>query len=325
MSNDGIDFHALASKDSKSSTLGYIKEMLDHYFNTIDDVELPLIRDSIDVDAAVGGDLDKLGSWFGLNRLTNEKDTIYRSKLNGIISARLYPTVDGIQDLFESIIGLRPHIIEDFETLILSPGGSRDPNELTGELTLEISIDVTDVFETLKILNDGKTVNLGHTINIDQAGSYAAYHRETDPTHQTDIADVLDAANSTMTVVNVYSPGEKIDVDYQIIPYVDFDTIQELYDNKGFFDLLLNSIAAAGIKTGEISLVKYLTAWFQDAGTEVLTVEDSISLIEVLFEPAEEVPNATGYAGFDNQAFSWSSFEKANQPVSDKLTQAILF
>jgi hypothetical protein len=325
MSNDGIDFHALVGKDPKSSTLGYIKEMLDHYFNTVDDVELPLIRDAIDVDVAVGSDIDNIGAWFGINRLTNEKDTVYRGKVKGVISARLYPTVDGIQDLFESIIGLRPHIIEDFETLVLLPGQSRDPNELTGQLTMEISIDVTEVFETQKILNDGKTLQLSHTINIDQAGSYAAYHRESDPTHQTDIADVLDAENSTMTVVNIYSPGEKIDVTYQIIPYGDYDTIQELYDNKGFFDLLLNSIVAAGIKTGEITLVKYLRSWFQDAGTEVLTVEDNLNLIEVFFTTPEEPSLTTDYTGFGNDKFDWSTFNRVEQVAQDKLSQLILF
>lgn len=147
--------------------------------------------------------------------------------------------------------------------------------------------------------------------------SFSAWDKVVDPTHQTDIADTLTASTSIMTLTNTpYVPDTLIDVQYEITPIGDYDTIVELSENLELFESLLDLTRLAGVKTDEILLTKFFTAWFQDGGTERLVITDLFFIDNIHF--LEQFIDIIAI-GFDKQIFDYDGFDRPDSIVFDLL------
>lgn len=301
-----IEIHP-AQEKSKGSTINSLSVAIERVFSNIQDFDSRWALEGFQVDTALGIDLDNIASLFGIERnTTGEADLDFRARLKLEIASRIPVTKDAIQDMFELITSLRPIIVEDFMTRLYHSGQNPSDTEELAAFEVHFNIDITNVFERLLIRNDGISVQVGHFTNIDQGGTIAAYHAENDPTHQNDISDAIDADTGIMTLTGgPYSLDSHIDVEYEIIPDTDYDTVEELYAQKDQLTRLVSLSKAAGIKTSDIKITKFNTSWFQDGGTEVLTVIITWA-ITVHFQP-NLLLNPLG--GFDQAQFNVSNYE----------------
>lgn len=95
-------------------------------------------------------------------RVSAENDIHYRTKIQRFINAPINPSPVDIQNTFESLVGLRPVIQEDFETRVLNAGESVPPNEVLATFSIQFNIEITKVFETVIVNADNITVDLGY-------------------------------------------------------------------------------------------------------------------------------------------------------------------
>lgn len=298
-----LEFHPFQDK-SKGNIINELSIAVDVILDQLLNLDITEAKRGFQIDYASGSDLEKLASFFDIKRREAEDDNDLQSRINLIIRSRIPVTVDAIQDMFEIITGLRPVIQEDFSTKLYTSGQSLDPNEKIAAFEIHFNADITKVAEMRIINPDGVSVTVGHTSNIDPVGTISAYDRINDPTHQTDISDTLDATTSIMTLIGgPYLPNTKIDVSYEIIPNVDYDTLKELQDNKDLFQSLVSLAKAAGVETSDILITKFFNAWFQDGGTEVLTVTDVFSISRIHLN--ELVGNQYGWDQLVWDASQW--------------------
>ena len=270
-----IQFHNLIDQENERSIFTYLSIVMSNYLDYIENVDFEKIKDSFQLPTALSKDIENLANLYKINRGLDETDEQLRTRLSLIIGANVGSSVDAIQDLFEYITSLRPVIVEDFQTKIYQSGEIKDTSEEIGAFQVYFNIDITDVFETRYINSDGISVTVGHTTNIDGAGTKTAYDHTNDPAHTTDIFDTLDIDTGIMTLIGgPYSPLTKIYVTYQITPATDYDTIEELYANKPILQSVLNLAKAAGIKTYDIEFVKFFRALFNNVGYEIITAID---------------------------------------------------
>jgi hypothetical protein len=270
-----LEFHPFQDKN-KGNVINELSIAVDIILDQLLDLDVTNAKQGFQIDYAVGSDLDSLAAWFDIQRRENEDDEELRNRIKLLIRSRIPVTVDAIQDMFEFITGLRPVIQEDFFTRVYTSGQTPPTNEDLATFLVHFSADIGKVAETRFINTDGESVTVGHTSNIDSGGTIAAYDQLNDPTHQTDISVALDATTAIMTLSGgPYAPSTRIDVEYEVFPDSDFDTLKELQDNDALFERLVNLAKAAGVKTGGVQITKFFKAWFQDGGTEVFSVTDT--------------------------------------------------
>lgn len=300
------------SQAGLGSVIGELSILLDIMLNNIANLDIDISRQGSQIDYSIGNDLDNLLSWFDISRLESESDKTYKTRAKSIFSAKNPVTLDSIQDMFEIITGMRPVIIEDFTTEIFVSGDFPSSSQEIASFEIHFNVDITKVFELRYINPDGVSITVGHTSNIDvqtdPSNNFEAYHEEDDPTHQNDIAISLDASTSIMTLSNgPYLAGTQIYVTYEIIANPDYDKVQEIYDSLLFFKDLVSLSKAAGIKTTDVLITKFLNAWFQDAGTEQFSVTDVFFI-----NAANFFENFTDsfQRGFDQLKFDWYYFDQ---------------
>jgi len=168
--------HSLEGSDPRTSTLKYLDYVITNYLLQMIDTILPQAKKDVQIDYAQGNNIDEIAKWFGLERLSNEPDELLRSRILTFISAPMTSSPSGIQDSFETITGLRPQIIEDFEVQILKSGDVVDLNRKFAEFSVQFSSEFSKFFETVPVNNDGETVTLSQKTNItltpiDQTGT----------------------------------------------------------------------------------------------------------------------------------------------------------
>lgn len=304
-----IEIHP-TQETSKGSTINSLSVAIERVFNNIQDFDSRWALEGFQIDTALGNDLDNIAALFGIERnTTGESDLDFRARLKLEIASRIPVTKDAIQDMFELITSLRPVIIEDFSTKLYQAGQAPSPNEELAAFEVHFNIDITQVFEQLLIRNDGESVQVGHFTNIDSGGTIAAYHATDDPFHATDISDTLDADTGIMTLIDgPYLLSSLIDVEYEIIPDTDYDTVEELYANKDNFTRLVSLSKAAGVKTSDVKISKFLGSLFKDGGVETYTVSDVIDFMIINFMGT--VADFKGIIkGFDFAKFGINRFE----------------
>lgn len=319
-------FHPGQTNVPQENTMAFLASVVENYFSQFIDTIIVRSHETTQIDNAYGFDLDLIGRFFNTPRYGSpdptlvESDDNYRNRLLAIITANIDPTIDGISDMFETVSGLRPVITEAFQTKVYSVGEAKSSPRHLAEFDIRFSIDITKRFETTRMNIEGNTVPLGHS-NIDAGGAIAAYFPDTDPIHLTDVADSIDASTSTMTLSGgPYTPGRKVDVEYEIIPDALYDTVLELQNNLPFFETLLTLAKAAGIKTTPITITKFITEWFQAGGLLQLTVTEGFQIVDVsgeFFLGNEVISNAGN--GWDNSAWDVGLWERDEAPIMDWL------
>lgn len=115
-----------------------------------------LVKDSFQISAAVSGDLDEIGEFLGLVRLSAENDNAYRQRIETTASTFETVTKDAILDLFEEFLGKRPYFYESFRTKVLTSGETTE--NLGGEFTLIFEIPITLKSEQLRVASGGTSV-----------------------------------------------------------------------------------------------------------------------------------------------------------------------
>lgn len=275
MINLSITFHKLMDSTDKKSVFNYISTVITKYLDYIQNDEDNKIKTTFQLQTALGSDLDKLADIYKITRGLIETDEQLRSRLLLTIGASIGSSVDAIQDLFEYVTSIRPVIVEDFETKIYKSGEIKDPNQEIGTFQIYFNIDIGNVFETLYVNSDGISVSLGYKTNINTGGTFHAYNQTTDPAHTTDIFDSYDNTQNVIYISGgVIPPLTKIYVTYQITPNTDYDAIDKLYANKPILQSILYLAKAAGIKTYDIQFVEFISAFFNNAGHELITATD---------------------------------------------------
>lgn len=262
---------------NKGSTLNEITNILENLFNIFTDIDIVLAKNGFQIDYALGNDLELLVSFLNIERLSNETDIAFRKRIKGTIRAKNPVTIDAIQDMFEIIIGLRPIIKEDFFTRVYRSGEILDPTEEIATFRISFNADIARVAELDIIDSTGNSLKVQHTSNIDPdpITPIEAYDDVADPPHTIDISDSLDSDTGIMILkYGPYLPNTKIAVYYDIIPIPEYDGLIELSNNIPLFNRLVNLAKAAGIKTGEIDIVKFFNAWYQNGGVEILNVTE---------------------------------------------------
>lgn len=171
-----------------------------------------VLKDSFQISASVSGDLDEIGGFLDLIRISGESDDLFRARIETMASTFETVTKDAILDLFEGILGKRPYFQEEFRTKVYRSGDVTE--DLGGEFTLTFEIPILLKSEKLRVASGGTSVIVtDETIEVPYTTALS-----------TNIASEVFTTTLLVTSVGSFSSWGEIIIDDEWVSYGDIQT-----------------------------------------------------------------------------------------------------
>jgi hypothetical protein len=132
------------------NSLQRILESFQHQFDQVFAVVETVVTESIQINHAVGTDLDGLAKILDTIRIGAESDESLRLKAQTKVANFNAVTVDGLVTVFTNMVGRPPIISEAFDTKVYVSGQTSDPTP-GGRFSVIFNVPFTTVFEDCTI------------------------------------------------------------------------------------------------------------------------------------------------------------------------------